>query len=635
MQLYGMSWSIKNNNLVAKSKQLPLLIRQTIKQDGDKKIFQVDITAQKKVYFNFGAEIATTFNTTTSDFLLPGFWYHKNMRSPENAPSFKTAHSWNVREDRLSSPLTGVYNTSTRQYLTILSRPTDCSDALTTAQEGEVILSGNTSVGYVGFNNERDTASLTFGFPYIETPKRYIRKLTLTPSITTFLKLNKGEHITRQWIIVEGTATDYAEFVKNTWNHCFDEQKPQPLKSRYSADEVKKQLTAYFKQSFIDTHELKFNSGLSLLTATCKPVEEMEIGFCGRVLLNAFNEIEYGEEHNDPQLCNMGKSVFNSFLQHGFTPKGYLYDHIWYKKSTPYQDIHSIRQQSEAAYAILHFLNYEKKHGHKHSEWELSVRQLLDNIVNLQLSNGSFPRKFNDTDKVIDASGGSTPSATVPLVMGFHYFGNKKYLTAAKRSVDYLEHNIISKSDYFSSTLDANCEDKEAAISAVTATYYMTFVSKGKEKEHYTSLCRKAAYFALSWYYLSDVPFAPGQMLGELGLKTRGWSNVSVENNHIDVFVFEFASILKWLGNTYQEPRFLQMYNVIYTSLPQLMPTSHRLCGVALPGFYPEVVQHTTWDYGKNGKGFYNNYFAPGWTVASLWELYSPERTPDFFQKHQ
>jgi hypothetical protein len=42
------------------------------------------------------------------------------------------------------------------------------------------------------------------------------------------------------------------------------------------------------------------------------------------------------------------------------------------------------------------------------------------------------------------------------------------------------------------------------------------------------------------------------------------------------------------------------------------------------------VVQHTHWDYGKNGKGFYNDIFAPGWTIASLWELYSPQRTVGF-----
>ena len=33
---------------------------------------------------------------------------------------------------------------------------------------------------------------------------------------------------------------------------------------------------------------------------------------------------------------------------------------------------------------------------------------------------------------------------------------------------------------------------------------------------------------------------------------------------------------------------------------------------------------------GKNGKGYYNDIFAPGWTVASLWELLTPGRAERF-----
>ena len=217
--------------------------------------------------------------------------------------------------------------------------------------------------------------------------------------------------------------------------------------------------------------------------------------------------------------------------------------------------------------------------------------------------------------------------------MGYKYFGDKRYLEAAKRTVEYLDANIISKSDYFSSTLDANCEDKEAAISAVTATYYMAMVTKGKERNRYVDLCHRACYFALSWYYMWDVPFAEGQMLGDLGFKSRGWGNVSVENNHIDVFVFELPHILKWIGEVTGEQRFVKMYDVIYSSLNQLLPFKGHMCGIAVEGYYPEVVQHTTWDYGRNGKGFYNDIFAPAWAIASLWELYSPTRTYDFLTR--
>ena len=163
--------------------------------------------------------------------------------------------------------------------------------------------------------------------------------------------------------------------------------------------------------------------------------------------------------------------------------------------------------------------------------------------------------------------------------------------------------------------------------------FYLAISSRGAERQHYVDLCREAAYFALSWYYLWDVPFAGGQMLGDVGFHSRGWGNVSVENNHIDVFIFEFATVLDWLADECREPRFARMSAVIRSSMLQLMPTEATHFCIGRTGYYPEVVQHTAWDYGKNGKGFYNDIFAPGWTVASLWQMLSPERVSNFFAR--
>ena len=487
-------------------------------------------------------------------------------------------------------------------------------------------------MGYAGFDGEGNTVALKFGYPYKETPKRYIRKLTLIDPITAFAKLEKGEQQTLRWRIHRYKANDFGSFVTQVWQYSYDRMQPQPLKSAYTGAEVKTALSDYFRHSFVDRYPLKYNSGLSLRVNDCLPETEMQIGFCGRVLLNAFNEIEYGSEIKDDGLVNMGQAIFDSFLINGFGDGGYLHDFVNFRDGFPKESIHSIRQQSEAVYAVLHYLKYEKSHGRHHVEWERRIRTILDNFVTLIKDDGHFARKFKSDGTDVDASGGSTPSATSALVMGWKYFGNKNYLQAARRTVNYLEKNIISQSDYFSSTLDANCEDKEAAIAAVTATYYMAMVTKGEERKHYIDLCKKAAYFAISWYYTWDVPFAPGQMTGELGLKTRGWGNVSVENNHIDVFVFELPHILSWLAQQTGEQRFKGMYDVITSSLSQLLPVANNLCGVGKQGFYPEVVQHTTWDYGHNGKGFYNDIFAPGWTIASLWELYSPNRTTNFLK---
>ena len=442
-----------NGRLIANDHKLPVEITWKLNNSGKEKTLCATIKALKKVYFNFGLEVPTEFATNDCDFYMPGFWYHKNLRSPQKAPSFYASKSWNVREDRLSSPVTGVFDNQTGKSLTVARKLDKGEDALTVALDGEVILSGKTSIGYWGFDNESGKAKLTLGYPYIESPKRYIRKLTLTPAIYTFEKLNSGESKSITWTIYEDEAIDFGQYVCKTWTKCFDLYQPKPLPVQFTGEEVKDQLTNYFHNSFVERYKLKFNSGLSLQTTNCTPVSEMEIGFCGRVLLNAFNEIEYGWQHDDKSLITMGNKIFQSFLTYGFTDNGFIYDHIWYDRKVPYEDKHSIRQQSEAIYAILHFLKYEKDHGRKHPEWDKKVIGILNNFVKMQNIDGSFARKFKDNGSIIDSSGGSTPSATVPLIMAYKYYGIKKYLYVAKRTIAYLEKNIILKCDSILSTL--------------------------------------------------------------------------------------------------------------------------------------------------------------------------------------
>lgn len=612
--------------------KLPVLVFHKVEKLGDRTRLTVQLTAAQDVYFNYSQQLKTDFRHDECQFYLPGFWYRRNLRSPRETPSFHTSDSWVVREDRLSAPLTGIFSEKTGRFVTVNRVDAFDSDALSTHREGEIILSGKTSLGFTGFENIEGKASLSFGYPYQEAPKTYIRKLTLAPAVEAFQHLAQGETISLVWEIRESEGKDFSDFIRRTWEYCYDTYCPQPVQTPYSVEKVKETISHFFVNSMVDTYPLVYNSGIHLHTADCRSNGQAEVGFIGRVLLNAFNAWEYGCENSRTELKENASKVFDSYLKNGFTPAGFFKEFVDFGKNYE-EPVHSIRRQSEGIYAILHFLEYEREHGRRHQEWEKRIKNMLDRFMQLQNPDGSFPRKFRDDYSIVDKSGGSTPSATLPLVMGSKYFKDKRYLASAKRTAEYLEKELISKADYFSSTLDANCEDKEASLYAATATYYLALVSKGEERRHYAALTRDAAYFALSWYYLWDVPFAEGQMLGDIGLKTRGWGNVSVENNHIDVFVFEFASVLRWLSKEYAEARFSDFAEVISTSMRQLLPVEGNLCGVAKVGYYPEVVQHTNWDYGRNGKGYYNNIFAPGWTVASLWELFSPGRAEEFLQK--
>lgn len=614
------------------SETLPLdIIRQVVDKDGKQRI-TVTLKALENVYFNYGEQIKTGYKHSDCQFYMPGFWYRRNLRSPKEAPSFHTSDSWLVREDRLSTPLTAAFNPASGTSMSVIRIDKFDKEALTTHKEGEVILSGETSIGYTGFCNVDGVTVLAYGFPYKEAPKTYIRKLTLAPAVEAFQLLRKGDSISMTWEVSERNAADFSECVQRTWEYCYDTNRPKPVDTPYTVDRMKEVMSNFFVESYVSNTPTHYYSGVELETATCANTDVAEVGFVGRTLLNAFNALEYGKQQNRQDLVDNANHIFDTYLQNGFSPAGFFNEVVHYNRGFK-ETRHSIRRQSEGVYAILNYLNYEKQQKRKHPEWEKRIKGMLDSFLKLQNEDGSFPRKFKDDFSIVDASGGSTPSATLPLVMASKYFKDKRYLASAKRTVDYLEKELISKADYFSSTLDANCEDKEASLYAATAAYYLALVTKGEERAHYAGLAKKAANFALSWYYTWDVPFAEGQMLGDIGLKTRGWGNVSVENNHIDVFIFEFADVLHWLSKEYNEPRFSDFAEVISTSMRQLLPYEGHMCGIAKVGYYPEVVQHTNWDYGRNGKGYYNNIFAPGWTVASLWELFTPGRAEQFLLK--
>lgn len=614
--------------------KLPLEITRTVKTDGDVENISYTLHATDDCWFSLTDTIASGMATDDCEFYMPGFWYHKNLRSPKEAPSFHTSKNWSVREDRLSSPLTGIYDEKNHQAVSVLRMYAQGAGADCVPQNlsGEVILPGPTSVGSTGFCNDDGQASLVYAFPYVEAPKRYIRKLTLINPIQSFMKLGKGQTLTLNWQVRRSAPADYSDFVADIWNYCFDTMQPAALDQTMADSDAKRYFVSYFKNSYVDKFDIKYFSGHAMRCDDCVNSDMYQVGFVGRVLLNAFNAYEYAEQNSDPQLAAIADSILSSVYRVGFTPEGYFREDVALGRNHDNPDL-SIRRQSEGAYAILTWLNYERLRGRKHPEWDARMRSVMDLIVALQNPDGSFPRKFHADGKAVDPTGGSTPSATLPLTMAYSYFKDKKYLESARRTAAYLESELIDKSDYFSSTLDANCEDKEASLYASTAMYYLSCVTKGKERQHALDLCRKAAYFCLSWYYMWDVPFAPGQMLGDVGFKSRGWGNVSVENNHIDVFIFDFASVLDKLGQHYGEPRFNAFAGVIKSSMLQLMPTADNMFDIAKTGFYPEVVQHTTWDYGRNGKGFYNDIFAPGWTVASLWQMLSPDRLDFVFAK--
>ncbi|MGB9748181.1 MAG: hypothetical protein ACPLXM_14740, partial [Bacteroidales bacterium] len=591
-------------------------------------VLSVALKARENCNINIsGSYLPEKLTYAHSEFFLPGFWYHLNQRSPENAPGIKRGSSWVVREDRLSSPMAGVFDSACSTACLIIRNDRISNDVLMPYEYGEILPASSTDLGGIGFGKENDHACLIFSYPFTEKPYTYRRKLILMPMSVAFLPLKKGEKKEISWKIVQFQSSAYSEFVEKAWSYAFDHFRPEPLPVKLSDDSIKQILSGYFRESYTECGSLKSSSGVELRIDQCEKRGIFEVGFVGRVLMNAFNALQYGYEKRDSRLITVGRSILNSYQQHGFTSSGLIREWIDCAQSRE-ADVYSLRRQSEGLSALIHFLAFEKNNGRSYPGLESITYQLAQKIMALQNVDGSYPRKFDSHFVIKDSLKGSTPAVVPAMVTASAYFKEKAFLRAAQKTARFLDKEIVEKADYFSSTLDANCEDKEASLYTLNSYYYLWLASEDSLKNHYLEQARKVSFFALSWYYLWDVPFAPGQMLGDLGFKTRGWGNVSVENNHVDVYAFEFPEVLKWLAEQTGDARYHKMAEVIVSSMKeQLLPRKGYLCGIAKPGYHPEVVQHTNWDYGKNGKGYYNDIFAPGWVVCSLWEMLTPGRS--------
>lgn len=121
------------------------------------------------------------------------------------------------------------------------------------------------------------------------------------------------------------------------------------------------------------------------------------------------------------------------------------------------------------------------------------------------------------------------------LCKAYAYFGNSAFLTFAQEMYEkYADlHMRDFEIPFARATMDARCEDKEAALPfmiAASALWQLT----GEEK--YLTYAKISAQWMLTFVYFWETGFLPQTICDRKGFKTTGWPGVSVQNHHLDVF---------------------------------------------------------------------------------------------------
>jgi hypothetical protein len=192
-----------------------------------------------------------------------------------------------------------------------------------------------------------------------------------------------------------------------------------------------------------------------------------------------------------------------------------------------------------------------------------------------------------------------------PLIKSSALFDENKFFKAAIKVADYYYNEYYLKQiPYWGGTLDASGEDKEGAWAAFQG--FLAAYEATKDKK-YLLAATHAGYTCLSYAVVWDIPMPPGRLEAN-NFKARGWTVVSPQNQHLDVYGVLIAPSIYKLGVLLDKPKLKEFSKVMYLSCGQM---------ISPEGIHGEQIQHTNFAQRGNMSDVYRlrGGYAEDWTV--------------------
>lgn len=154
-----------------------------------------------------------------------------------------------------------------------------------------------------------------------------------------------------------------------------------------------------------------------------------------------------------------------------------------------------------------------------------------------------------------------------PLAIASELFHNDTYRKAALKAANlYADRHLSMDEPYWGGTLDATCEDKEGAWAAFQA--FLELYNRFHDPKH-LKWAKHAMDIALSYTVVWDIPLPPGR-LADHNFKTTGWTGVSAQNQHLDVYGVMFTPEIYRMGEYLHDQRLKDLAKVMYRTAIQL-----------------------------------------------------------------
>ena len=365
----------------------------------------------------------------------------------------------------------------------------------------------------------------------------------------TWIDLEPGRIIEKTFYIetysIEGEGTGFQTPIYTS----FDLHRPYDADRFPSFEEIVRGKYNFAKNRWIDLGDGAV--GFNMYDNSLR--KELVMGWCGQADSPGYSLQVLADRLNDSETDAMVQKSLDFLTTYKVNPETGLFpvrfDGAGYSQGDPVscgQAMYNFAKAIETA---------RKNKRFDTSKWETFLKKACDAASTRILSEGWDPRSTAEGFYI------------APLAISSKLFRNRTYQAAAEKAAQlYADRHLKMNGCYWGGTLDATCEDKEGAWAAFQG--FLEMYERFKD-EKYLGWAKHAMDVCLSYVVVWDIPLPAGRM-ADFNFKTTGWTVVSAQNQHIDVYGVLFAPEVYKMGKYLKDERLCSLAEVMYRSCYQL-----------------------------------------------------------------
>jgi hypothetical protein len=361
---------------------------------------------------------------------------------------------------------------------------------------------------------------------------------------------------------------------------------------------------------------VKFSDSNEFGNVSKRPLHYM-YGWTGQCLKLAWCDAKLGFTHGQEERISHCEQSVNFYLREsrtdvpGIRHSSYrLVDGQWDDFNWNKQAVVSSRALGEAIADLAEIILLFRDMGREVPTcWVEALRESTDFFLAGALPSGIYPAAWLlDGSSAEDRITAAGLPCLIAVIKSYRVTGEKRYLDAAETMMQryYELHVKTFERPFARSTLDANCEDKEAGMYFFLAAYELFVLTKN---ERFCEWAEISGDWLLTYVYLWNPVFDQGSQFRNAGFTATGWPGVSVQNHHLDVFfpTFEFWHFGQLTGKTQYE----RLGRMVFDALGQGICTKPGEWNFTVVGEQGEGFFQTHWHH----RG-HSNKWNPSWVTA-------------------